>query len=139
MLFRSRLRQLDLQQNMIRDDGAKALGEGLKLNGSLTSLDVRDNKLGDAGWCAIFDALRDNPQNKIATWNLREQGINAIIAKSLAAYVAVSGSLNKVRSASANALPSELTDRCVTHSYTSPTTTFALRARRQLEIGRAHV
>ena len=50
------------------------------------------NELGE-GWCAIFDALRDNPQNKIATWDLSGQGINPTIAKSLALYMAISASL----------------------------------------------
>ena len=54
---------------------------------------LRSNKLGDEGWCAIFDALRDNPQNKIAKWDLINQGIDPTISKSLAAYMAVSASL----------------------------------------------
>ena len=76
------------------------------MSGSLTSLDVRANDLGDKGWCAIFDALRDNPQNKIAKWDLAHQGLTPTIAKSLAAYVAVSGSLKEVRSSPAHALSS---------------------------------
>ena len=60
-------------------------------------------KLGDEGWCAIFDALRDNPQNKIAKWDLSGpnytgEGINRTILKSLAAYMALSASLTEVRS-----------------------------------------
>ena len=31
---------------------------------------LRDNSLSTEGWCAIFDALRNNPQNKIAKWDL---------------------------------------------------------------------
>jgi len=52
-----------------------------------------NNNLGEPGWCAIFDALRDNPQNKITKWKLSFEGINPTIAKSLAAYAAVSASL----------------------------------------------
>ena len=59
-------------------------------------MNLNSNKLGEEGWCAIFDALRDNPQNKIAKWQLSDQGINAEIAKSLAAYMAVSHSLTQV-------------------------------------------
>ena len=55
------------------------------------------NKLGDEGWCAIFDALRDSPQNKIAKWDLINQGINPTIAKSLAGYAAASSSLTSLR------------------------------------------
>ena len=61
-------------------------------------VDLRGNKLGEEGWCAIFDALRDSPQNKIAKWDLERQGINPTIAKSLAAYMAVSASLTEVSS-----------------------------------------
>ena len=45
---------------------------------------------------AIFDALRDNPKNKIVQWNLAFESINPATAKSLAAYVAASGSLKEV-------------------------------------------
>ena len=56
-------------------------------------VNLRGNTLGEEGWCAVFDALRDNPQNKIAKWDLYDEGINPTIAKSLAAYVAVAASL----------------------------------------------
>jgi hypothetical protein len=54
-------------------------------------------RLKDEGWCAIFDALHDIPQNKLAKWDLSGQGINPSIAKSLAAYVRVSGGANRKR------------------------------------------
>ena len=111
--------QLNLAGNDLRAEGAAAIGEALKLNGSLTSLDVKENHhLGEAGWCGIFDALRDNPQNKIAKWDLVNQGITPTIAKSLAAYVAVSGSLtslnvrgNHIGEASQNQLRDIVKDR----------------------------
>ena len=59
-------------------------------------VNLRGNSLGDKGWCAIFDTLRDNPQNKIAKWDLFDQGINPAIAKSLAAYMAISTSLTSL-------------------------------------------
>ena len=86
------LTNLNLHYNEFGDEGAKALAAGLAVNGSLTSLNLEYNDIGNKGWCAIFDALRDNPQNKITKWDLAAQGINPTIAKSLAAYVAVSGS-----------------------------------------------
>ena len=54
---------------------------------------LRGNPLGTEGWCAIFAALRDNKENKIESWELSGQGINAEIAKVLAEYVSVSGVL----------------------------------------------
>ena len=59
-------------------------------------MNLKDNKLGEEGWCAVFDALRDNPQNKIAQWDLFNQSINPTIAKSLAAYMTVAASLTEV-------------------------------------------
>ena len=59
-------------------------------------VNLKGNKLGEPGWCAVFNTLRDNPQNKIAKWDLCMQGINRTIAKSLAAYAAVSASLTEV-------------------------------------------
>ena len=76
--------------------GIKAIADAI-VRGSLTECNLRDNNLGEESWCAIFDALRDNPQNKITKWDLSGQGIDAKIAKSLAAYMAVSHSLTQVR------------------------------------------
>ena len=60
----------------------------MRIDASLTECDLRCNKLGEEGWCAVFDALRDNPQNKIARWNLSHQKITPTILMSLAAYMA---------------------------------------------------
>ena len=69
------------------------------LSTSLTECDLRGNALGDVGWCAIFDALLEASQSKIAKWELAYQGINPVIATSLAAYLAAaSASLRKVLS-----------------------------------------
>ena len=77
---------LDVKENRIGAEGAKALGEGLKLNGSLTSLDVSNNYIEADGAKAIGEALKLN------------------------------GSLKEVRSASAHPRPSDLTSHWVTHS-----------------------
>ena len=90
------LESLDLSYNNIGVEGGKALAAYVAVSGSLTSLNLRNNELGDEGWCAIFDALRDNPQNKLKEWDLKRLDITPTIAKSLVAYVAVSGSLTKL-------------------------------------------
>jgi len=72
------------------------LAPAIRDSHSLTECDLRDNNLGKEGWCAIFDALRDNPQDKITKWDLSGESIDAEIAKSLAAYMAVSGSLTSI-------------------------------------------
>ena len=84
------------------------IAEALRVNSLLTECHMGGNRLDAEGWCAIFDALRDNKDNKIAEWNLSQQGsvsefsranrlsLNPTIVKSLAAYVAVSGSLTEL-------------------------------------------
>ena len=58
---------------------------------------LRDNELDTEGWCAIFAALRDNKDNKIESWDLPYQGINAEIAKVLAEYVSVSTAITSLK------------------------------------------
>ena len=52
--------QLNLQTNKIGAEGAAAIGEALKVNGSLTSLDVRSNNIGPKGAAAFGEALKVN-------------------------------------------------------------------------------
>ena len=86
------------------------------VSGALTDIDLRENKgcnelgtartsippeLGTAGWCAIFNALRDNKDNKIASWDLSSpfaasEKIDAEVAKAIAEYVAVSCALTSL-------------------------------------------
>ena len=107
MYKRQSLTSLNLRSNNLGAEGAKALAEGVAVSTSLTSLNLKYNDLGDEGWCAVFDTLRDNPQNKIKEWDLARQGINPKIAKSLAAYVAVSPSLTDLSVADNNNLGPE--------------------------------
>eukprot|EP00966_Prymnesium_polylepis_P101180 2343224-Prymnesium_polylepis.1 len=88
--------QIDLSQNDLQAKGGKAIAEAIAVSTSSTECNLRDNYLGTRGWCAIFNALRDNPQNAIAKWDLSSQGINTDIVKSLAAYMAVSTALTSV-------------------------------------------
>jgi hypothetical protein len=41
-------------------DGAKALADALKVNSTITSIDLRDNKVGVDGAKALADALKVN-------------------------------------------------------------------------------
>ena len=50
---------LNLFDNNIRADGAKAIAEALKVNPVLTKLDLRINGLGNAGKQAVRDAVKD--------------------------------------------------------------------------------
>ena len=49
-----------LNDNKIGDEGAKAIGEALKVNTSLTEIDLGHNKIGTEGAKAIGEALKVN-------------------------------------------------------------------------------
>jgi Ran GTPase-activating protein (RanGAP) involved in mRNA processing and transport len=82
---------------------AELLARELALARSLTSLEAAGNAFGSRGWSAIFEALRDSPQNQISRWNLSGQGIDSKLAEAFAAYVTVSSSLTSL-DISANAI-----------------------------------
>ena len=92
--------QLGNPTNWYSRVGIKAIASAIAASGSMTQCDLCDNRLDALGWCAIFDALRDSPENKIAKWSLSNQiaqyGGRDEVAKSLAAYMAVSFSLKEV-------------------------------------------
>ena len=54
------LTKIDLSSNNIDDEGAKAIGEALKVNTSLTSIILDNNEIGDEGAKAIGEALKVN-------------------------------------------------------------------------------
>ena len=56
----SRLSELSLVECEIRMSGARALGEGLKLNNCLVRLDLRQNPFGDVGISALASSLEAN-------------------------------------------------------------------------------
>ena len=88
--------EADFNNRELGPADAILIAASLEFRGSLTECDLRKNNLGKEGWCAVFDALRDSPQNTIAKWDLYNEGIDAEIVKSLAAYIAVSRSLSSI-------------------------------------------
>ncbi|XP_004348395.2 pelle/IL-1 receptor associated Kinase [Capsaspora owczarzaki ATCC 30864] len=54
------LTQLDIPNRSLREDGAQAIAEALKVNTALTQLDLHNNQIGDAGAQAIAEALKVN-------------------------------------------------------------------------------
>ena len=46
--------------NNIGDEGGKAIGEALKVNTSLTKIDLYENNIGDEGGKTIGEALKVN-------------------------------------------------------------------------------
>ena len=106
-------------------EGINAIAEALKLNGSLTSLDISSNNLCGLDWrgdgtytaegiMAIAEALKVN--GSLTSLNVSHNMIGAEGAEAIAEALKCNGSLKEVRSASAHMRPSDLTSRCVTHS-----------------------
>ena len=60
---------------------------------------LRDNKLGDAGWIALFKALCENKGDKIESWDLSGEDLDVETAKALAEYISVSPALKSVKCA----------------------------------------
>ena len=85
--------QINLSENKLGIEGAKALAPAIRDSRSLTECVLKANSLGEEGWCAIFDALRDSPQNKIKWWDLVREGIGAEIAKYLDCFFGSRGIL----------------------------------------------
>ena len=57
------LTSIKLRYNKIGDEGGKAIGEGLKVNTSLTEIHLHDNKIGDEGKQLLTDAWLENRKN----------------------------------------------------------------------------
>ena len=74
-------------------EGIKAIADALRVSASLTECNLRENELGVEGWTIVFNALRDSPTSKIATWDLSDERLGSAIAKPLAEYISVSASL----------------------------------------------
>eukprot|EP00729_Bicosta_minor_P008124 gene8124-biopygen266 len=54
------LTSIDLQQNKLGEVGGAAIYEALKVNTTLTSINLQFNKLGEVGGAAIYEALKVN-------------------------------------------------------------------------------
>ena len=93
---RNKLTSLGLAVCNIGPTGAAEIADCLKVMAVLKSIDLRGNDLGTEGWCAIFNALKENTANKIESWNLSGQKINDEIAKTLAEYISVSAVLTSL-------------------------------------------
>ena len=91
--------QLNLYDNRIGPEGAKSLADALKVNASLTSIQLKNNKLGDEGWGAIFAGICSNKDSKIESVDASNNRISPAGAKLIgeALRTSVSASLTKMR------------------------------------------
>ena len=121
--------QLNLYDTNIGAEGAAAIGEALKVNGSLMSLDTRSNdisgaaaqQLAEAALGSALEVFGEVPVKQLRAdtltqLSLSSEGLGPTEAILLARLISVSGSLKEVCSASTHTRPSDLTcPRCVTH------------------------
>ena len=90
---------LDLSGKNLRVASAIVIASLISVNGSLTSFELRGNKLGDEGWGAIFAAICGNKDSKIMSLNAACEKISPAGVKLIAEALrtSVTGSLTEVR------------------------------------------
>ena len=116
------LTSLDLRHNNLGPEGGKALAPAIAGSGSLTELQLGSNNLKDEGVMSICNAVKENKEMKLATLSFYNNGVGPAGAQSVAAMLAGTGSLTKVR-ALCLSLPSVLLNPlCVCFSSISSTT-----------------
>ena len=104
----SKVQELGLSSNGIGPDGAKAVAALCTAMASIThigegGLDLRNNKLGDEGWGAIFAGVCSSKVSKIASIDASSKGISPkgakLIAEALRTSVtaSVTASVTEVR------------------------------------------
>jgi len=74
-------------------EGIAAIADTLRVNGGLTALDLSYNGLRNEGVSAVCEAIQSNKETKLASLNMTMNRIGRVGAKSVAALVAVTGSL----------------------------------------------
>ena len=79
-------------------EGVQAMAGALRVNGALTSVNLRGNRLGDEGWGAIFAAICGNKDSKIMSINASGENIGPAGVKLIAEALctSVTGALTTV-------------------------------------------
>ena len=77
-------------------EGAKAVAEVAAVSRSLSRLLIGANEIGDEGCIALAEAMQQNESCRIEELSLHSNKIGVAGAKSLAAMIAVRGSLSSI-------------------------------------------
>jgi len=102
-------KMLDLSEVKMADRLGHAVGRCLRLNTSITTINLRDSQLRDEGVGALADGLKQNKASKVRVLDLSSNGIGAAGAEKLAGLLSLSASLAKL-DLSANKLGSSGTE-----------------------------
>ena len=78
-------------------EGITAIAEALRVNGGLTALNLSFDSLKDEGVSAVCKAIQTNKETKLASLNFKNNGIGPGGANAVAAMVAVTGGLKKIK------------------------------------------
>ena len=92
----TRVQELDLSENDIGPDGAKAVAAMAAVVGSLTKILVNNNFLGGKGTIMLCDALRESKVSKVQELHLGSNGIGRDGAKAIAALCAARSAVTKM-------------------------------------------
>ena len=89
----TKLASLNMGFNSIGPIGAKSVAAMVAVTGGLTALNLSSNRLLDEGVSAVCEAIQSNKETKLASLNMGFNSIGPVGAKSVAAMVAVTGTL----------------------------------------------
>ena len=94
----TKLASLNFEHNGIGPVGANAVAAMVAVTGSLTTVSLTDNKLGDEGWGAIFAAICGNKDSKIMSMDASSERIGPACSKLIAEALrtSVTGALTQV-------------------------------------------
>ncbi len=89
----TKLASLNFGDNNIGPVGANAVAAMVAVTGGLTALDLSSNCLKDEGVRAVCEAIQSNKETKLSSLNMGRNSIGPVGAKSVAAMLAVTGTL----------------------------------------------
>ena len=100
-------------------EGINAIAAALHVSASLTSINLKQNKLGDEGWGAILAGACANKDSKIASINMSSEGISLAGAKLIgeALRTSVSTSLTQVLAFFLTHTPLPLPENLITNRF----------------------